>query len=79
MPLNEADTSDTEALYLDLQLFCFRQYFDKRDDFDFDMVNLSFLDGDVPHRPTYGVQISQLIRFACVCSHVDDFNARKNV
>ena len=36
----------------------------------------SFLDGDVPRRPSYGVYISQLIRFARVCSHVDDFNAR---
>ena len=35
-----------------------------------------FLDGDVPRRPSYGVYISQLIRFARVCSHVDDFNTR---
>ena len=35
-----------------------------------------FLDGDVPRRPTYRVYISQLIRFARVCSHVKDFNAR---
>ena len=27
-----------------------------------------------PRRPSYGVYISQLIRFARVCSHVDDFN-----
>ena len=36
----------------------------------------SFLDGDVPRRPSYGVYIFQLIRFARVCSHVEDFNAR---
>ena len=35
-----------------------------------------FLDGDVPRRPSYGVYISQLIRFARVCSHVEDFKAR---
>ena len=40
------------------------------------IVNLPFLDGDVPCRPSYGVYISQLIRFARVCSHVDDFNTR---
>ena len=34
----------------------------------------TFLDGDVPRRPSFGVYISQLIRFARVCSHVDDFN-----
>ena len=33
------------------------------------------MDGDVPSRPFYGVHISQLIRFARVCSHVEDFNA----
>ena len=36
--------------------------------------NFPFLDGDVPRRPSYGIYISQLIRFARVCSHVDDFN-----
>ena len=39
-------------------------------------VNLPFLDGDVPRRASYGVYISQLIRFARVCNHVADFNAR---
>ena len=40
------------------------------------MVNFPFLDGDVPRSPSYGVYISQLIRFARVCSNVDDFNTR---
>ena len=48
----------------------------KRDDFDFGIVNFPFLDGDVPRRPYYGVYISQLIRFARECSHVEDFKAR---
>ena len=28
---------------------------------DFDIVNFTFLDGDVPRRASYGVYISQLI------------------
>ena len=32
------------------------------DDFNLEIVNFSFLDGDVPRSP-YGVHISQLIRF----------------
>ena len=56
--------------------FVSSKIYDKRDDFDFDIVNFCFLDGDVPRRPSYGVYISQLIRFARVCSHVEDFNAR---
>ena len=50
--------------------------YDKRDNFDFGIVNFPFLDGDVPCSPSYGVYISQLIRFARVCSNVDDFNKR---
>ena len=37
--------------------------YDKRDNFDFDIVNFPFLD-DVPRSAPYGVYISQLIRFA---------------
>ena len=40
------------------------------------IVNFPFLDGDVPRRASYGVYISQLIRFSRVCSHMADFNAR---
>ena len=47
--------------------------------FDFDIVNFPFLDGDVPRSTSYGVYISQLIRFARVSSHVDDFNTRNKV
>ena len=44
--------------------------------FDFEIVNFPFPDGDVPRSPSYGVYISQLIRFARVCSNYDDFNNR---
>ena len=79
--LNKANISDTEAPFLDLHLsvangFVSSKIYDKRDDFDFGIVNFPFLDGDVPRRASYGVYISQLIRFARVCNHVTDFNAR---
>ena len=51
--------------------------YDKRDDFDF--VNSPFLDGDVPRSASYGVYIAQLIRYARVSSHVDDFKTRSKV
>ena len=50
--------------------------YDKQDDFDFDIVNFPFLDGDVPRRTSYGVYISQLIRFARTSSNLNDFNYR---
>ena len=63
LQLNKANTSDTEAPFLDLHLsisngFVSSKIYDKRDDFDFDIVNFPFLDGDVPRRPSYGVYIS---------------------
>ena len=80
LQLNEANTSDSEVPVLDLNLsisngFVSSKIYDKRDDFDFDIVNFPFLDGDVPRRPSYGVYIFQLIGFARVCSHLEDFNA----
>ena len=81
LQLNKANISDTEAPFLDLHLsvangFVSSKIYDKRDDFDFDIVNFPFLDGDVPGRASYGVYILQLIRLARVCNHVTDFNAR---
>ena len=44
------------------------------DAFNFEIVNSPFHDGDVPRSPPYGVYVSQLIRFARLCSNVNDFN-----
>ena len=53
--------------------------YDKRDVFDFEIVNFPFLDGDVPRSTCYGVYISQLIRFARASSYVADFNTRNKL
>ena len=81
LQLDKANTSDTEAPFLDLHLsisngFVSSKIYDKRDDFDFDIVNFSFFDAEVPSSTSYGIYISQPIRFARVSSHVADFNAR---
>ena len=52
LQLNKADVSDTETSFLDLHLsisdgFVQTKIYDKRDDFDFGVVNFPFLDGDV--------------------------------
>ena len=62
-----------EALFLDLYLsisngFVSSKIYDKRDYFDFDIVNFPFLVADVPRSTSYGVYSSQLIRFARVSS-----------
>ena len=81
LQFNKANSSDTEAPFLDLNLsitngIVSSKIYDKWDDFSFEIVNFPFLDGDVPCSPSYGVYISQLIRFARVCSYVDNFNNR---
>ena len=53
LQLNKANASDTESAFLDLNLSIHNdivstKIYDKRDDFNFDIVNFPFLDGDVP-------------------------------
>ena len=84
LQLNKTNSSDTEAPFLDLNFsitdgIVSSKIYDKRDDFNFEIVNFPFIDGAVPRSPSYGVYISQLIRFARVCSYVDDFNNRNYI
>ena len=78
------DTTDTSksASYLDLFLFIDdngrlkSKLYDKRDDFNFKIVNFPFLCGNIPASPAYGVYISQLIRYSRACTHYSDFLER---
>ena len=84
LQLNKANTSDTEAMFLDLHLsisndIVSTKIYDKWDDFDFEIVHSQFLDGDVPRSTSYGVYISELIRFSTASSHVADFNTRNKL
>ena len=77
---NRSTKLDTDAPFLDLHLFISNGFvsskiYDKHDNYDFDIVNFPFLDDDVPRSPCFGVYISQIIRFATVCCHVENFNA----
>ena len=81
LQLNKANSSETETPFLDLNLsitdgIVSSKMYDEQDNFNLEIVNFPFVDGDIPRSPPYGVYISQLIRFARVCSNVDDFNNR---
>ena len=81
LQFNKANTSDTEAAFLDLRLSISNdvvstKIHDKHEYFDFVNVNFPFLDGNVPHSTSYGVYISQFILFARASIHVADFNTR---
>ena len=69
LQLNKASFSGTETKKFVLNLSI-------SNDFNFEIVKFSFLDGDVPSSSSYGVYISLLIRLIRVCSYVDDFNNR---
>ena len=76
----KANASNTEAAFLNLNLSIHNdtvstKIYDKRDDFDFEIVNFPFLGGDVPRRPSNGVYLN-LFRFDRASSHVNDFNNR---
>ena len=53
-----------------------RAFTTKRDDFGCPIVNFPWLSGDVPRLPSYGVYISQLVRFARCCASVSDFHSK---
>ena len=82
LQLNKANVSETEASFLDLHLsisdgFVLTKILDKWGDFD--IVNFPFRDSDVPRSTSYGVYISQLIRFARMKSRIVGFNNHKAV
>ena len=53
--------------------------YDKRDNFDFEIVNFPVLDGDFARATSYGVYISQLICFATPSSYIADFNTHNKL
>ena len=80
LQLNKANSSDTEAPFLDLNLnlsirngIVSSKIYDKRNDFNFEIVNFPFLDGDVPRSPSYGVYISQLIQLMLMTSTTETY------
>ena len=82
LQLHNAYTSDSKAACLDFHVSISNvivpTIYDKRDEFDFEIVDVPFLDGDVPPSTSYGVYISQLIRFARASSKVADYNTHNN-
>ena len=81
LQLNKENTSDQETSFLDLNMKVIgsdvhTSVYDKRDDFGFPIVNFPWLRENVPRLPSYGVYISQLVRFARCCTTVSDFNTK---
>ena len=79
LEIKNTTVSSNSASYLDLFLEYDQDYrlttrlYDKRDDFNFPIVNFPFLDSNIPLSPAYGVYISQLIRYYRASSYYHDF------
>ena len=78
---NKENLGDQTATFLDMETnvvgkqFVTKTY-DKREAYNFEIVNYPDLSGNIPPNAAYGVYTSQVIRYARVCSNKDDFLSR---
>ena len=80
LQLNTANSSYKEAPFLDLNLITngifSSKIYEKRDDFNFEIINFPLLDGDIPHSPSFGVYIflNLFVLLECVLQQKLIFN-----
>ena len=81
------DTSDTDmsASYFDIHLGIDSEgrlrtkLYDKRDYFNFPIVNFPFICSNIPATLAYGVYISQLIQYSIACGSYQDVFDRRSL
>ena len=76
LPLSFDDTSNGQAHYLDLMIDRNTRtidLFDKRNDFQFEVLRFTDSTSNVPRAMSLNVLYSQAIRVACICSNSTDF------
>ena len=78
MIVNCTNVSPRKCNYLDLCVSIYRgkfrvKLYDKRKDYSFNVISYPFLDGNIPKNLSYGVLISQLVRFAKINTTVEGF------
>jgi hypothetical protein len=79
LEMKDTTHTDRSASYLDMQLAIDdegrlgRKHYDKRDDFNFPIVNFPFVYDNIPAAPAYGAYISQMIRYYRACGSYQDF------
>ena len=81
LEIKETTESEGSASYLDLfvqirQNTLYTKLYDKRDDFNFEIINFPYLSSNIPSAPAYGVYISQLLRYSRACDSYEDFRVR---
>ena len=78
MVINKTNISARKTNFLDLTISIYRgkflvKLYDKRNDYNFDVINYPFLDGNIPKGQSYGIFISQLVRLARINSSFNSF------
>ena len=79
MILKCTNISPAKTTFLDLTISVYRgKYkhtsYDKRKDFGFDIINYPNLNGNIPKGQSYGVFISQLVRFTTINDNETNFS-----
>ena len=78
MIVNETNVSVQKTNFLDMTISIFRgkfyiRLYDKRNDYDFDVISFPYLDGSIPKGQSYGIFISQLLRYARINTSFSNF------
>ena len=84
LELKRTTETDSRLSYLDLEVnISNRRFttavFDKRDGFNFHIVNFPHMDSNIPSKPAYGVYISQLVRIGRICDSYKSFFTRHHL
>lgn len=85
LEIKETSESLSSVSYLDLRIEVdtngklHTNLYDKRDDFNFPIVNFPFMSSNIPSAPAYGVYISQLLRYMRACTFYPDFRDRHSL
>ena len=82
LTLKRTTELDTKLPYLDVSISVrhgkfVTEVYDKRDNFNFNVVNYPFMCSNIPARSTIGVYISQLIRINRICEKCYAFVKRQ--
>ena len=78
MIVNCTNVSTRKCNYLDMSISIYSGKFkvtlyDKRNDYDFNVISYPYLDGNIPNNLSYGVFVSQLVRFAKINTTIEGF------
>ena len=78
MIVNKTNVSVQKTNFLDMTISIYRgkfyiKLYDKRNDYDSDVISFPYLDGNIPKGQSYGIFIRQLIRYARINTSFSDF------